>query len=124
MWLLNIGDLVHDTASDFALGLPKHDLDWPPLRPLFRDNMMCIIPPAHITFPIMLSCLQNNWISLLHIYFCALLSKTVPLYCRYHYYIMSIFLFYSYFFLDVYRFSLLQFVKNKRELKKIKAFSE
>ena len=40
MWLYNIGDLVHDTASDFALGLPKHDLDWPPLRPLFRDNII------------------------------------------------------------------------------------
>ena len=39
MWLLNVRDLVHDTTSDFALGLPKHDLGWPPLRPLFRDNI-------------------------------------------------------------------------------------
>ena len=23
-----------------ALGLPKHDLDWPPLRPLFRDSIL------------------------------------------------------------------------------------
>ena len=39
MWLLNVRKLGFDTASNFALGLPKHDLGWPPLRPLFRDNM-------------------------------------------------------------------------------------
>ena len=28
------------TAWNFALGLPKHDLGWPSLRPLCRDSMM------------------------------------------------------------------------------------
>ena len=40
MWLLNVRKLGFDTALNFALGLPKHDLGWPPLRPLFRDNIM------------------------------------------------------------------------------------
>ena len=37
MGLLNVGKVGFDTALNFALGLPKHDLGWPPLRPLFRD---------------------------------------------------------------------------------------
>ena len=39
MWLLNVRKLGFDTASNFALGLPKHDIGWPSLRPLFRDNI-------------------------------------------------------------------------------------
>ena len=38
MGLLNVGKVGFDTAWDFALGLPKHDLGWPSLGPLFRDN--------------------------------------------------------------------------------------
>ena len=39
MGLLNIGEVGLDTAWNLALGLPKHDLGWPSLRPLCRDNM-------------------------------------------------------------------------------------
>ena len=39
MGLLNVGKVGFDTAWNFALGLPKHDLGWPPLRPLFRDTI-------------------------------------------------------------------------------------
>ena len=39
MGLLNVGKVGFDTALNFALGLPKHDLGWPPQRPLFRDNI-------------------------------------------------------------------------------------
>ena len=38
MGLFNIGGVGLGTAWNFALGLPKHDLGWPSLRPLFRDN--------------------------------------------------------------------------------------
>ena len=37
MGLLNVGKVGFDTALNFALGLPKHDLGWPPQGPLFRD---------------------------------------------------------------------------------------
>ena len=40
MGLLNVGKVGFDTELNFALGLPKHDLGWPPLRPLFRDNRL------------------------------------------------------------------------------------
>ena len=42
MGLLNVGKVGLDTAWNFALGLPKHDLGWPSLRPLFRDSMFAV----------------------------------------------------------------------------------
>ena len=35
-----LGKVGLDTAWNFALGLPKHDLGWPSLRPLFRDSII------------------------------------------------------------------------------------
>ena len=38
MGLFNIGESGTWYSMDFALGLPKHDLGWPLLRPLCRDT--------------------------------------------------------------------------------------
>ena len=50
MGLFNIGEVGLGTAWNFALGLPKHDLGWPSLRPLFRDNILYIVVADQIYF--------------------------------------------------------------------------
>ena len=49
MGVVDVGEVGFDTALNFALGLPKHDLGWPPQRPLFRDNMIHICLKMYIT---------------------------------------------------------------------------
>ena len=45
MGVVDVGEVGFDTALNFALGLPKHDLGWPPQRPLFRDNIISRVGP-------------------------------------------------------------------------------
>ena len=53
------------TAWNFALGLPKHDLGWPSLRPLCRDNIILI---GHVESLWRWILLLLSWIWIFEIY--------------------------------------------------------